>query len=78
MSRLYARGHAAALGRRLVDDEVGRPGGRRGERGLARQVLYWHAAEIIRTYWQLIKNEKCRKGRGIAIAFLLVADNAPY
>ncbi len=32
---------------RLVDDEVGRAGGRRHERRLTRQVLYLHAAEII-------------------------------
>jgi hypothetical protein len=33
-----------------VDDEVGRAGGRRGKCGLARQVLYLHAADNIRRY----------------------------
>jgi hypothetical protein len=32
--------------RRLVDDAVGRPGGRRGERGLARQVLDLHVSVL--------------------------------
>ena len=36
--------------RRLIDDEVRGPGGRRGERGLARQVSYLHAADNIRGY----------------------------
>jgi hypothetical protein len=55
----------------IVDDQMGRAGGGRGQRGVAWQLIIQHAADNTLLFPSIAQNKNYRKGTGITIWPLL-------